>query len=265
MVHPIERLRYVARATGAPEDQVAREAAASLAAFADDPVSLVTACRRLLDRHLTNGPIWWLCARTLAAGDPGEEAWRCLDALTVDPTVSELSHALPEGARVGVVGWPERLLPGFTPRGDVDVLVVDVEGDGPGFVRALERSDVAALDVPVAALGRAAAGVDLIVIEALAVGPDSLLASPGSWALAAVASTSGVPVWAVAGVGRVMCRGAWVALSERLARASSSPWDLTVDRVPLDLVDRVVGPGGVETVGDGLRRCDAPDVAELRR
>ncbi|MEO6628744.1 MAG: hypothetical protein ABIP03_09275 [Aquihabitans sp.] len=264
-MHPIERLRYVARATGAPEDELVREAAASLAAFADDPVSLVTACRRLLDRHLTNGPIWWLCARTLAAGDPGDEAWRCLDSLALDRTVSEFGHALPEGARVGVVGWPGRLLPGFAPRGDLEVQVVDVEGDGPGFVRALERSDVAAIDAPAASLGRVAAGVDLVVIEALAVGSDSLLASPGSWALAAVASTSGVPVWAVAGVGRVVCRGAWIALNERLGVANPSPWEVTVDRVPVGLVDRLVGPGGVEMVADGLRRCDSPDVAELRR
>ena len=27
----------------------------------------VDACRRLIDRHAANGPIWWLCARTLVA------------------------------------------------------------------------------------------------------------------------------------------------------------------------------------------------------
>ena len=93
-MHPIERLRFVARATGAPPDDVVREAAASLAGFAGDPASLVTACRRLIDRHAANGPIWWLCARTLVAADPADEAWRCLDAYVADPTVTELAHAL---------------------------------------------------------------------------------------------------------------------------------------------------------------------------
>lgn len=264
-MHPIERLRHVARATGAPGEEVVREAAASLAGFADDPISLVTACRRLIDRHPANGPIWWLCARTLAAGDPGDEAWRCLDALVADPTLRELSQALPEAGRVAVVGWAERLLPAFIRRGDLEVRVVDVLGDGPGFVRALERADVAAIDISVGGLAVAAAGADLVVIDAQAVGPDSLLAPPGSWALAAVAATSAVPVWAVAGVGRLVSTGAWVALGERLSASCPSPWDLPLDRVPLDLVDRLVGPVGVEAVIEGLRRIDAPDVAELRR
>jgi hypothetical protein len=264
-VHPIERLRFVARDTGAPSDEVVRAAASSLAGFASDPASLLTACRRLIDRHAANGAVWWVCARTLSAPDPGDEAWRCLDDLVDDRTPDELAHAVPEGARVVVVGWPERLAAPLARRGDVEVRVVDVEGDGPGFVRLLERADVAAVDVPVTGLAAAAATAGLVVVDALAVGPEALVAAPGSWAAAAVARSAGVPVWAVAGAGRIVPAGLWPALTGRLAGGATAPWAIGHDLVPLDLIDRLVGPKGPEPVADGLRRGTTPDVAELRR
>lgn len=264
-MHPIERLRYVARATGAPADDVVREAAASLAGFADDPASLVTACRRLIDRHAANGPVWWVCARTLAAADPGAEAWRCLDDFVGDTTIDELSHALPENSRITVVGWPERLAPALARRGDLEVRVVDVEGDGPGFVRLLERSDVAAVDVAVSGMAGAAATCDLVLVETVAVGPEVALVAPGGWAAAAVARAARVPVWAVAGAGRLVPASLWPAVAGRIQGAATAPWMADHDLLPLDLVDRLVGPKGPEPVADGLVRIDTPDVAELRR
>lgn len=264
-VHPIERLRFVARATGAPDDEVVHEAASSLAGFADDPVSLVTACRRLIDRHPGNGPIWWLCARVLLAADPRDEAWRCRDELAADPTVTELAHALPDGARAAVVGWPERLVPALVARGDVEVRVVDVDGDGPGFVRHLERFDVEAVDVPSSGLGPAVADADLVVLAASAIGPRDALVSAGSWAAAAVARTSERPVWLVGGRGRSIPRGLWPALLGRLGGAATAPWDRGVDLLPLELVDQVAGPAGLQVVAEALATVDTPDVAELRR
>jgi len=264
-VHPIERLRFVARATGAPADDVVQEAAASLASFADDPVSLVTACRRLIDRHPANGPIWWLCARTLLAADPADEAWRCHSDFVGDPTVDELAHALPEGAAVAVIGWPERLAPPFARRGDVQVRVVDVDGDGPGFVRALERFDVDAVDVPVSGLATAVAASDLVVLDASAIGPRDALVAPGGWAAAAVARASERPVWLVGGRGRAVPAGLWPALQRRLGGAARAPWEQDHDPLPLELVDQVAGPGGLRTVADALATVDTPDAAELRR
>jgi hypothetical protein len=264
-VHPIERLRYVARATGAPGDDVVREAAASLAGFSQDPVSLVTACRRLIDRHAANGAIWWLCARTLTASDPGDEAWRCLDDLVSDPTVDELAHSLPDGAQVVVVGWPDRLAAAFARRGDVEVRVVDVEGDGPGFVRSLERVDVAAVDIAASGLAPAVAASTIVVIEASAIGHEVALVAPGSWPVAAVARAAGIPVWLVGGAGRIVPQRMWPALVGRLGGAATPPWELDHDHLPLHLVDQLVGAAGCEAVADGLRRCDTPDAAELRR
>lgn len=264
-MHPIEHLRYVARATGAPDDEVVREAAASLARFAQDPVSLVTACRRLVDRHPANGAIWWLCGRVLLAPDPEDEAWRCHSDHHSDPTIGELTHLLPPDARVAVVGWPERLAPALAARGDVQVRVIDVDGDGPGFVRMLERLDVEAVDVPVAGLAPAVADADLVLLAASAIGPRDALASPGSWAAAAVGRAAERPVWLVGGRGRTLPRGLWPALVSRLAGAATPAWERGVDLLPLELVDQVAGPDGLATVEAALATVDTPDVAELRR
>ena len=157
-MHPIERLRYVARASGAEPLALTQEVAGSLARFAGDPAALVTACRRMVDRHPAIGPIWWLCARVLTSGDPSDEAWRALDDLHAYRTVAELGHALPQDATVCVLGWPERLGEALSRRGDVEVLVVDTLDEGSGFARHLVTRDVRSIDVPLSALGIAVIG-----------------------------------------------------------------------------------------------------------
>lgn len=264
-MHPIERLRYVARASGAPDEDVVQEAAASLAAFADDPTSLVTACRRLIDRHPANGAVWWVCARTLLAADPADEAWRCHSDLHADPTLDEAAHAIAEGAIVAVVGWPDRLGAPLSRRGDLEVRVVDVDGDGPGFVRMLERLDVDAIDIPTGGLAAAVATAELVLLDARAIGPEVALVGSGSWAAAAVARAAGVPVWLVAGRGRTLPAGLWSSLERRLGGPTTPPWGLGLDRLPLELVDQVVGPGGVAPVARALATVDVPDAPELRR
>lgn len=264
-MHPIERLRAVARASGAPADRVAHEAAASLAGFADDPASLVTACRRLVERHPANGPIWWLCARTLVAAEPANEPWRCLDLLVADRTERELAHLLPEGATVAVVGWPERLESTLGPRGDVEVEVIDVEGDGPGFVRELERSGVVARDVGVAGLAATVAAADLLLVDLRAAGAARAFVAPGSWAAAAVARAAGVAVWGVAGVGRVLPARLWSAVERRVDEAEGRAWSPDLEAMPTALLDRVATERGLEPVAEALARSDAPDAPELAR
>jgi hypothetical protein len=263
-MHPIERLRYVARASGAEPGLLVQEAAGALAAFASDPAALVTACRRMVDRHPTAAPIWWLCARVLTCGDPRDEAWRAVDEIERDPTVAALGRSLPEGATVCVLGWPERVGAALPRRGDLEVLVVDTLDEGSGFVRALARADVDAVDVPLAGLGAAVRSADLVVLDALAVAPGRALAVAGSLAAAAVAASAEVPVWAVAGAGRCLPMRMWEAMASRLERRGE-PWDLDEDVVPLELVTALVGPVGPEPVADGLRRTDCPIAPELLR
>jgi hypothetical protein len=125
-VHPIERLRYVARAGWGAPDVLAAEAAWALADLAvREGPAVLPSCRRLLDRHPGCGPMWWVAARILTAGDPVAEGERCADALESDETDELLDEALPAGARVVRRGGV----------GDVaaaDVVVVQVDALGAG-------------------------------------------------------------------------------------------------------------------------------------
>lgn len=263
-MHPIERLRYVARSSGADQALLVRETAGALAAFDRDPAGMVTACRRIVSRHPASGPLWWLCARVLTASEPMREAWTASDEIDADATGRALSRAIPDDAVVCVLGWPELISEALPPRGDLDVLVVDSLGEGSGLIRRLQRADVPCTDVAVAGLGAAAANADLLLLESSAVAPAGALAVAGSRAAAAVAHHAGVPVWLVAGVGRLLPARVWENLTGRLDD-EAEPWDADDDIVPLDLIDRVVGPSGPETVADALRRTDCPIAPELFR
>lgn len=252
-MHPIERLRHVARAVGAPDESVLREAASSLVPFADDRPTLVTACRRLLDRHPVNGPVWWLAARMLTEVDATAAAADVVARVDADPVLDEVIAAIDPDARVCVVGWPPRLADVFARRGDVEVRVVDVEGDGPGFARLLEDLDVPTIDIDVTGMGGAVGDADLVLLESTAIGPEVAVCPSGSWPLAALASTASVPVWLVGGEGRTIGPATWPALFDRFVGATTAPWEGGADRLPLALVDRVFG------------RSEAIEAPELRR
>src|SRR5918994_1917207 len=106
-MHPIERLRAVGRASSISPALAGRETAAAISSVADDPYALVPAGRRMIDRHPTSAPLWWFASRVLTAPDPRVEARRAADEISEDDTSLELAHALPDGARVCVLGWPE--------------------------------------------------------------------------------------------------------------------------------------------------------------
>lgn len=260
-MHPVERLRYVARATGYPQGVVVTETARALASFAGDPQGLVTSCRRMVQRQPGSAPLVWLCARALTAPDPRAEIRAALDEFDGDRTGVELAFALPDDARVVVLGWPEIVGTALPRRGDVEVRVVDVHQEGGGLVMTLVDNDVDALDVPLAGLGAAVATADLVLLEAAAVAPSEFLGISGSLAAASVARSVGVPVWVVAGVGRMLPDRMWQPMRERVL--TDEPWDADDEVVSLDLVDRIVGPTGVLEVADALRRIDCPVATEL--
>ena len=123
------------------------------------------------------------------------------------------------------------------------------------------RHDCEALDIPQSGLGAAVAEADLVLLEASAVGPSEFLAVSGSRAAAAVARHADVPVWLVAGVGRLLPQRMWEGLRARLHTVD--PWDADDEIVPLDLVGCIVGPSGPQPAEDALRRIDCPVVPEL--
>ena len=244
-MHPLERLRSVARATGVGPETLVREAAGALAALGDDPVGLVTSCRRLVERHGAAGPLWWLSSRVLCAAEPAAEAWRALAEFEDDATPAVLTSVLPDGATAVVLGWPEQVIDGVCRRGDVDLLLVSGGGESTGLSRHLRAAGMGVDDVEDAGTAAAVAAGDLVVVEATALGPDGFVAVAGSRAAAAVARTAGVPVWVVAGVGRALPAPLWSAL------------------VALDACDLVVGPGGTRTPAEPDPRTGCPVAAEL--
>lgn len=255
-MHPIERLRYVARARGAPPSELGWEAARALMSVTvDDPVALVTGCRRLVDRHPTVGAIWWLAARVLVASDPLAEARSAADELDTDDTARHLALALPDDATITVVGWAEQSAAALRRRGDVDVLLVDT---------GHTAWDDEVTYVPPSGLGAAVAQSDLVLLEASALGPDGFVAPAGSRSAAAVARHAGLDVWVVAGAGRVLPARLWEALSARV-EAMGDPWELAEEIVPLDLATHVAGPAGVSPAAEAPKRADCPIAPELLR
>src|SRR5438270_648824 len=187
-MHPIEHLRYVARASGADPAVVAAEAAEALTEMARmQPAGLGPACRRLIERHVTAGPVWWLSARMLREDDPVAAGRRAADELRHDPTSGHLADALAEGATTLVIGWPDVTSGGLRRRGDVEVLVVDWASEGDQFVRRLRERGSDAELVSESGVGPAAVVADVVLVEAMAAGPAGVLAAPGSMAAAAAA------------------------------------------------------------------------------
>ncbi|MCE9622994.1 MAG: hypothetical protein K8R99_11675 [Actinomycetia bacterium] len=182
-MHPIERLRYIARSYGGDPRTLVVETASALRALGADPAGLVVACRRIVERHPTSGPLWWLCAHMLTDTDPWAVARRLASEIADDPTADQLADALPLEATVCVVGWSDLIGEALLRREDLSVLAVGVDDSADLLTGAVLAADV-------------------VLIEALAASPTEMLAVPGARAAASVAYCSEVPVWAIVGVGR---------------------------------------------------------------
>lgn len=261
-MHPIERLRYVARSTGAPQDLLIVESAQALATFAFEPVALVTACRRVVSRQVTAGGLWWLCSRMLCAADPRGEARAVIEATEDDTSSRELARALDPEATVAVVGWPSGVADALCRRGSGDVLVIDGAGEAGALVRYLDGHGVDAVEVPMGGVAAAVQAADVLVIEAGAASTAGVLATSGSYAAAAVARHAGTPVWALVAVGRALPTRVWDALISRWDVADE-PWEALDEVVPLDLVDSLIGPDGHVAPADLVTLVDFPIAPEL--
>jgi hypothetical protein len=214
-VHPIERLRAVARARDVEQTLLASEAASVLGSLAFDPMSLLTSCRRLLDRHPAAGALWWACARLLAADNARAEARTIALELDDDPARIDLSLELPEGAVVAVI--PD--VAGGS----------DLAYDLAGMREDLEVVDAHGFDA------RSQPGERILLIEAGAAGPDRFLGASGTGEAVAQAREAGAAVWLLVAVGRRLPGPLFEAL---VSRAGSA----TAEVVPIEGIDRVVEP-----------------------
>jgi hypothetical protein len=234
-VHPIERLRAVARAREVDQALLAREAASVLGSFAGDLPGLLTSCRRLLDRHPAAGVLWWACARLLTAGDVRAEARAIDDDLSDEPAVTALSLDLPDGVVVAVVP--------------------DVAG-GSELAYELNgwRDDIVVAHDP-GALHAPRDEPRVLLVEAGAAGDHRVLVPEGTGDEIAAARDAGVPVWLVVDVGRRLPDRLFDVLLARAERAAPGSDIPVVEVVSTGDADRIVEP----------RRVDCPVPPELLR
>lgn len=239
-MHPIERLRYIARSYGGDPRRLVVETASALRALGADPAGLVVACRRIVERHPTSGPLWWLCAHMLTDSDPFAVARRLASEIADDPTADQLADALPRDATVCVVGWSDLISEALLHRDDLTVLAIGSDDSADLLTGAVLAADV-------------------VLIEALAASATEMLAAPGSRAAASVAYCSEVPVWVVFGVGRRIPEAGFRSLVDRV------PNEGVADVVPLGLCSHIATPSGVVAVGDASKAADCPVALELTR
>jgi hypothetical protein len=242
-----------------------RETAGALRGLQMEPAGLVIACRRIVERHPTSGPLWWFTASLLTAARPFDVAYQLAADVENDPTPDHLFELLPDDATVCVVGWPDLIGDAVMRRGDVSVLAIDADDEGSSFVRRLQRADVEAEVVPSAGLAAAALAADIVLVEAMAAGPGEVLAAKPSRALASVGYCSEVPTWLVVGHGRRLPQGLFTAMTERLADVRV-PWDAAAEPVPLALFSTVIGPSGAADPAEpGVLDADCAMAPELVR
>ena len=266
-MHPIEHLRYVARAHGVDPGALVEETAHALGSMHFDPSGLVVAARRIVERHPFTGPLWWLCANVTSSSEPFEAVWELAGRIRSDRTSSELAAALPDECDVVTIGDPSVIGDGLARRGDVRVLALDIDHSATSFIRRLERFDVDYEPVEAGAAGAATRAADVVLIEALAMDADRVVVPSGSSTIAASAATWGTPVWLVAGVGRRLPPGyidAMVAARDAIA-AQQDDWTIDVEVVPARLIDQVVGPHGSMPMGPPAAKAECPLAAELLR
>jgi hypothetical protein len=103
-------------------------------------------------------------------------------------------------------------------------------------------------------------GATLCCVEAQAAGPAGALVRRSGVALAAAARAAGVPVWLVAGVGRVLPASLFDAMARR---AASDPEGASL--LDVGVFDTCIGPDGATAVREGLERGAGPVASELTR
>ena len=264
-VHPIEHLRYVARAHGVDPTALVEETAHALGSLHFDPTGLVVACRRIVERHPFTGPLWWLCAHVATSSEPFEAVWELADEIRNDRTAAELAAALADDAEVVTIGDPSVIGAGLARRGDVRVLALDVDHSATSFVRRLERYDVAYEPVDAGAAGAVVRSADVVLVEAIALDRERVVAPIGSSTIAGLGAAFGRPVWLVAGLGRRLPTQFVDAMDERRAELAvdSEVWELDVEVLPTSLFTDVVGPSGLAPMGPPATQPECPLAAEL--
>ncbi len=208
--------------------------------------------------------MWDLAARMATATDPRMVARDVIFAHRDDPTPREVTAAVPDGARVVIAGWPDQTVSGLLRRGDVEVLVVDIEGQARSVVGRFDRADVLAESIDPERIAGAIEASDLVIIEAAAVGDAAALVELGSLTAAAVARATATPVWLVCGRGRHLPEAYFQSIVERTVDPDLPAWLAPTEIIGLGMVDRVITESGIHLVAE-MPPSPTPVASELLR
>jgi hypothetical protein len=256
-VLPFERLRALAR-SASDDVELVIEAADCLADFAPDPTQLVTVCRRLLAHHPSCGPLWWLCARVVAAGDPADGARAAARAIETDRTGSRLASLLPfpHDEPIAVLGWPRTTGAALTERPDLDVVAVRRRGGDTHLRLRLARTEQPIRVVDETEI--TALAPSHLLVDVLATSPTTAVVPSGTEDL--LWSLDRATLWLVVGTGRLLPQRLFDVL-----RAETERQDLDVETLEVARAAQVAGPGGLETPDRLVHRVDCPVAPELLR
>lgn len=258
-MHPIERLRWIARADGEADGLLATEAAWTLGELAaTEPPSVVTAARRLVARHPDCGPLWWACARLVASGDPYEAAGSVASELAGDRVAAVLAEAIAaefaRSDRLAACLPVDALRTALAQRGGYEVRVIGgyrelrYELAGLGSV----ESSVSGFEPEEAA--DALDGTRVLLVEPAFASPAGLWCRASALAGVEAAEAASVPVWALCPPGRVLPP----LLAEAAAERSTG-----VVRVDPARIALAVGPSGPRAAAQVLAEPGCPAAREL--
>lgn len=264
-VTPAERLRAVTR-RNVDEEHLAIEAADALAGFASEPASLVVACRRVLAHHRSCAPLWWVCARILAAADARAGAHEASRMLETDRTADRLGATLPlldEDQVIAVVGWPEAVDLALIERLDIAAVALRVDGANPAAALRRRTSERGVRIVD--AWDPTLTDVVRFLVPAAAIGPDHCLVPTGTTDALETLGATVREVWVIGGVGRVLPARLYdVVRGAALANLDGDD-DAPVEELSIARVDCIAGPRGVQRASEAAARSDCPVVPELLR
>jgi hypothetical protein len=251
-VHPIEHLRYLARSGHVDAPDLVIETAMALRGLGSDPATVLLTCRRLVERHPTVGPLWWLCSEMVAALEPREAMRRCVEQIREDSTAVHLAEFLTErlGAHslVCVNGWSWDVAVAFGQMEPREICVVDGDNGADHMVRILERAEHEVHLVEASGGAAAALEADLVILSAMAASPEVAWCAAGSHALAAVAYCAEIPV--VLSMPRGVCLpdATLQGMRDDLdSRTRGRTWHRGIDEIPVGLFTWFAGPNGVES------------------
>ena len=227
-MHPIERIRSLARASWLDPKTVAVEAADAIgdAYTWMDEAAAVLVARRLLAWHPYCGPLWWVCGEILHSIDPVKASRNVVDRLLDDTTGAALDAFLPDGALPHMVGR----------------------------ISAMD-------DLQSRRAAGSLASATHLVVGASVLGPTALVSHSPAGDLVAEAHEREIPVWAVAEVATAVDARLWDRLEAQVAGAQARPsalavtdiwWDDNVTDAPepclvsIDSLDWICGPDGAE-------------------